>query len=465
MSSRPHAGSSATSDQQSALELASTRAGLTRPMLFAYAALAFPLAMAALPMYVHVQKFYADTLGVDLALLGAILLGVRTLDAVTDPLLGYLSDRAGQTAHGRRALIVLAVPLLAVGFVAMFHPPQAAAAGLAMWLAASLIVVSLGFSTASISYLALGAELSPDYHERTRVTASRGALGVAGVLSAAALPQLLSDRLGAQAGLAWFSLAFVPILALGAVVTLRFGPPPTPSSGSGLRVGMLRAMLLPLANRPYRWLIVVSLLSGTAAAIPGTLILFYVQDVVQRPDLSAAFLGLYFLTGAAGMPLWVAAARRVGKRNAWLIGMVLSVAGFVWAFALGSGAVAEFALVCALSGLAYGAELALPPSILADIVDGDERGRQSRPDGAYFGLWQMLDKLNLALAAGIALPALAWLGYQPGVPQAPQGTLSVLYALVPCIVKLLAAGCLWLAPLEPQARLPGHAGSHGERFS
>ena len=131
--------------------------------------------------------------------------------------------------------------------------------------------------------------------------------------------------------------------------------------------------------------------------------------------------------------------------------MVFSVIAFVWAFLLGPGDIGGFAVVCVLSGLAYGAELAIPPSILADIVDNDVRGASgSRPDGAYFGLWQMVDKLNLALAAGIALPLLGWLGYQPGVLEAEQSTLSFMYALVPCAIKLGAAACLWVAPLEPR---------------
>jgi glycoside/pentoside/hexuronide:cation symporter, GPH family len=171
--------------------------------------------------------------------------------------------------------------------------------------------------------------------------------------------------------------------------------------------------------------------------------------VLQRPALSGLFLALYFLFGAAGMPLWIAASRRFGKKYAWLLGMVFSVIAFVWAFALGPGDIGEFAVVCVLSGLAYGAELAIPPSILADIVDGDVRAASgSRPDGAYFGLWQMVDKLNLALAAGIALPLLGWLGYQPGVLQAEQSTLSFMYALVPCGMKLAAAACLQFAPLD-----------------
>ena len=132
--------------------------------------------------------------------------------------------------------------------------------------------------------------------------------------------------------------------------------------------------------------------------------------------------------------------------------VVLSVAAFAWAYLLGAGDVTAFAIVCALSGIAYGAELAIPPSILADIVDRDPA--RHRPDGAYFGVWQMIDKLNLALAAGLALPLLQWLGYTPGIVQPAQTTLSLIYALVPCIIKLAAIVCLWLAPLQLPQRLP-----------
>lgn len=207
-------------------------------------------------------------------------------------------------------------------------------------------------------------------------------------------------------------------------------------------------MVAPLRNRRFRWLMAVFVVSGIASAIPGTLILFFVQDVLQRPALAGLFLGLYFLFGALGMPAWIAASRRMGKKNAWLLGMMLAVASFIWAWTLGSGDALAFAVVCALSGFAYGAELAIPPSMLADAVDADAPMPGSRPDGAYFGLWQMIEKLNLALAAGTALPLLAILGYQPGTPQQDFAALSFTYALLPCVIKVAAALLLWIAPMD-----------------
>jgi len=410
--------------------------------------------MAALPVYVHVPKLYAGELGLPLATVGAILLGCRLLDALQDPLFGYLSDRVSQRGPGRRLLVLLSVPLLAAGFVGLFHPPAAEAWMLSLWLISYLVVVYLGFSMGSISYYALGAELCRDYHERTRLSATRGAVAVIGVLVAAGVPEALSVTDGAQDGLALFSLAFAPVLVLAAIITVRGTPKPVRAgNGAGMPgTNLYRALIGPLRNRAYRWLIVVSVLSGIAAAIPGTLILFYVQDVLRRPDLSGLFLALYFLFGAAGMPMWIAASRRAGKKRAWLIGMLLSVAAFVWAYLLGPGDVLAFAFVCMLSGTAYGAELAIPPSILADIVDRD--GSAQRPDGAYFGIWQMIDKLNLALAAGLALPLLQWLGYTPGSAQPAHAPLSFMYALVPCAIKLAAIVCLQVAPIEARQVLP-----------
>ena len=420
---------------------------LKRGALFAYASLGLPLSMAALPIYVHVPKFYADTLGMPIALIGFILLAVRIVDAVQDPLLGYWSDRGFAKLGGRQFFIAAATPLLALGMVALFHPEWRGSLAPGTWLAAALVLVYLGYSVASISYQALGAEISTDYVERTRITAAREGLSLVGVVLAAAAPDLLARASEERAGLASFSLLFVPLLALCVWLTLRYAPrtPRAAPPGGG---GVFAGLVAPLANPRFRALLVVFVLNGIAAAIPATLVLFYVDDVLRRPDLQGAFLALYFVCGAIGMPVWVRLAALIGKRRAWLVGMVVSVIGFFWAFALGPGDAAAFAGVCALSGLALGADLALPPSILADVIDYDRRGTGTRAQGAYFGLWNLVTKLNLALAAGIALPTLALLGYEPATETRSVLALGIMYALVPSALKLAAAATLWLAPIE-----------------
>jgi len=416
------------------------------PRLAAYGLLGLPLAMAALPLYVHLPKFYGDDLGMPLALLGAILLVTRLGDAVIDPLLGYLADRAGS----RIRLVVASLPLLVVGMLALFHPP-AERASQPLWLACALIVTYLGFSMASIAYQSWGAQLSTDPHERTRITAARETFTLIGVLIAAAAPQLLGGE-NAQ-GLGRFSVMFAALIAACGAVTLGASPRPAPRRTDA--AGVWHAVTQPFANRDFRVLLVVFVLSGIAASIPSTLVLFYVQDVLRAPDASAMFLVLYFVAGATAMPFWVWLARRMGKKRAWIASMLLAVGAFVWAYVLGPGDVAAFGVICVLSGMALGADLALPPSILADVIDRDARTRAGvAAEGSYFGLWNLVTKANLAAAAGIALPALAWLGYQPGEGSAT-GAVSLVYCLFPCAFKLgaVAALMVWRAPVPVRGRL------------
>ena len=420
---------------------------LNRRQLFAYGILGLPLSMAALPIYVHVPKFYVDEVGMPVALIGVILLAVRIFDAVQDPVLGHWSDRGFSRLGGRRFFIAAAMPLLALGIVGLFHPVWRANLPAGLWLVIMLVLVYLGYSIASISYQALGAEMSTDYVERTRITAVREGLSLAGVVLAAAAPDLLARYFGEGEGLPFFSVLFVPLLAVCAWITLRHSPP-APRVVAPVGRGAFAGMVEPLANTRFRALLVVFVLNGIAASIPATLVLFYVDDVLRRPDLQGAFLALYFICGALGMPLWVRLSAVLGKRRAWFAGMMLSVVGFFWAFALGPGDAAAFAAVCALSGLALGADLALPPSILADVIDCDPRGPQVQAQGAYFGLWNLVTKLNLALAAGVALPALTLLGYEPGADSRSIAALGIMYALVPSALKLVAAAALWFAPIE-----------------
>lgn len=407
--------------------------------LAAYGALALPLAMAALPVYVHIPKFYVDHAALDLAAVGLLLLAVRAIDALSDPLIGIWSDAASARDGHRRRLFWLGLPMTAVGMWGLFSPPGDAGY---VWLALSLSITYLGFSLVNVSYLAWGSEVSRDIAMRTRVTAWREGAGLIGVLLGAALPAALAARMAEPAAFAAFAWLFLACLVVTSAATLAFGPPPIPPAGAP-SLGLRKALCVPFANPAFRPLLVTFMLSGIAAAIPATLFLYFVRDVVGRADLQAQFLLLYFVAAACGLPGWVMLSARVGKARAWFIGMLAAIAAFVWAAFLGQGQVLAFATICVLSGLALGADLALPASLLADVIDVDETRGLGRNEGAYFGLWALAVKLNTALAAGAALPLLAALGFdaRPGAAQSAQGltALAITYAGLPCLLKLLSA--------------------------
>jgi Na+/melibiose symporter-like transporter len=200
---------------------------------------------------------------------------------------------------------------------------------------------------------------------------------------------------------------------------------------------------LPIARPAFRALLGVFVVNGIASAIPATLILFFVQDRLQAPtDMQPLFLGCYFLSAALALPLWLRCVRALGLAKTWGLGMLLAVAVFVFAAQLGTGDSQAFLAVCALSGVALATDLACPAALLAGVIGA--YGDRGRAEGAYFGWWNFATKLNLALAAGLALPTLSLLGYSPGAhDEAALRTLTFAYCLLPCALKLLAAALLY----------------------
>ena len=403
--------------------------------LASYALLGMPLAMMALPVYVLVPKFYAEATGLALTIIGSVLLGARLLDAFVDPLLGAFVDADKKRGSTLRPILI-SVPPLAIGFALMFSPPAGlTATAAAVWLASTLIAAYLGYSLATIAYQAWGSELAHDDPGRARVTAWREGAGLIGVVIAAVIPYAF----GARSLIAVFAVT----LALALYVLVRHAPRP-PARAATATLNPWRSMLAPLATRPFRWLLAVFVVNGIAAAIPASLVLFFIADRLQLEAQSGVFLALYFIAGVASMPLWMKLAQRYSLHAVWLVGIVLAVVAFVWAYWLTSGAFVAYATICVLSGAALGADLALPPALLARVIDAN--GHTGMRDGAYFGLWNLVNKLNLALAAGIALPVLEVLGYRVGVRDASAlGALAFAYAVLPCILKLGAGGVLLAA--------------------
>jgi len=407
--------------------------------------------MAALPLYVHLPAFYGNDLGMPLATLGALLFVLRLADGIVDPLLGAWCDRL----PSRKLPIAIATPVLAVGMVALFAPPLRDPTALVVWLGVALALVYAAFSLATIAHGAWGAELSPDPVERTRTTATREMLALVGVVIASLAPSVLGDS--EATGLQRFSWLFALTVAGCALVSLALAPPaPTPrlATRTGGRA-MVAGLLAPLRDGAFRRLLAAFVANGIAAAIPATLVLFFVADVLRAQAQQGVFLALYFVAAAAGLPLWVRLSARVGKVRAWYAAMTLAVAAFVWAATLGAGDTTAFAVICIVSGAALGADLALAPSILADIIG---RSGRMHATGAYFGLWTLATKMNLAVAAGIGLTLTAAFGYAPGTQDpAALRALAWVYAGVPCLFKLAALVALARFDRDPATRAAGRA--------
>jgi Na+/melibiose symporter-like transporter len=358
-----------------------------------------------------------------------------------------------------------AATVLALGFAGLMLPPVSQPTALLAWAATLLILTYSAWSLLGLLHQGWGTRLGGPDVVQARLIAWREGMGLPGVVVASLLP--------AVAGMGVTAAALAGSLVVAWLAWRRAPTPsstPASASASASAAASAHASATPRGTRPphqatggspnpwrqagFPQLWTVFMFNGTASAIPATLVLFFVNDKLQAPAGSeGGFLALYFLAAAAAMPGWLMAVRRVGLARTWLAGMLLSIAAFCSAAGLGAGDTLAFYGVCAASGLALGADLSVPTALLARLIA--RNGHQGRYEGAYLGWWNWGAKLNLALAAGLALPLLSLLGYTPGIPNT-QGlqALGLSYAVLPCALKVVAAMLLlrWIArqPADPE---------------
>lgn len=408
--------------------------GQTAQRLPAYALFAALLACAGLPIYIHAPKFYVDEYGVSLTALGAVLFGLRLLDVVQDPLLGRLSEKLRDQ---RGVAVGIGCAVIAVAMIGLFAVPPLTSP--VLWFGIMLTLVFSAFSFLTICFYAQGVAKADRMsgHGHLRLARWRETGALLGVCVASVTPVALGAFTGAP--FAGFAVGFA-VLAVAAAVAMR-GEWVSVDVPAGTGFGTV--LRDPLARR----LLFIALLNAAPVAVSSTLFLFYVESALEAPGFEGPLLLLFFLSAAGAAPVWGLLAERHGARRVLLAAMMLAILAFGGALFLGAGDQWWFALVCVASGAAMGADLTLLPALFAT------RMAKIAPSAAEgFGLWSFVSKFTLALAAAILLPLLDGAGYVSGAqdpaPDAAVDLLRLLYAGVPCVLKLGAIFLLWRTNLD-----------------
>ena len=427
---------------------------------FAYALPALSLAVIGIPVYVFLPKFYTDTIGLDIATVGILLMAVRLFDAVTDPVIGYLSDRTTGRCGRRRPYMALGAVGLAVSILFLFRPPVPGSDGLALYFGAWLFALFFFWTVITIPYESLGPEMTPDYHERTSLFSIRDGFLILGTLLAAASPVLIDGALKwmgqvpAEADrFSVMAFVFSPmIVAFSFYCIWQIRETGRRKEQDKLHVGFAAGFSAVLKNRPFLILITGFTISAFGSNLPATLILYYVEYVLQV-EHAEGYLLVYFLTGILFLPFWIRVSGKIGKKNAWILSMAVNTGAFIGVFFLGPGDAMAYGVLVFLSGIGFGAGLALPSSIQADVIDYDQVLTGQRREGRYIGLWSIAKKLSAALGVGIGLLLLGSTGYSPNIRQDETTVfmLRVLYALVPCLCNLLSMAIISFYPISEQA--------------
>jgi len=454
---------------------------LKHHLIFFYGLPGLPLAMLGLPLFVYLPSYYSQNLGLSLSAVGLALLLARSFDVITDPLIGILNDRypkSRSVSWRRKSFIIAGVPLLLVGLNFLLRPDQAATA---FYLFIWSFVTYLGWTLINIPWLAVGAEISQDYHEKSALASSREIFAVIGTVAVISLPVLLSIQSDLKSTLSTLADLLTFVLPLALIPLLwKLSPDTLPSNESKPSQQVFRkqklfskGMFEVVKHPAIKKLLPAYFINNIANALPATLFILFVSYVLQTPEQVGILLICYFLSAIVGIPFWLYLARKTDKHVSWSIALYGSIASFIWVPFINAGDFQAFLIVCLASGFCLGADVVMPASIQADIsqdisqnitqnmesnttfVDSEnDSTNENHQDSTamLFGIWGLLTKLSLALAVGIAFPLLDMVGMKldAQATQAPSEiaviTLVVLYALIPIILKIWVLFQMWHFP-------------------
>jgi len=381
--------------------------------LMAYASPAIPIAAMGLPMVVYMPPFYAQDMGLGLTLVGIVFMLARIWDVVTDPVLGVVSDRFPTRWGRRRHWIVISAPIMILATVQVFmpNPEQVSASYLLVWM----LVLYAAWTLIQVSHMAWGAELSPNYHERSRVQGTREITLLLGSILVLALPTIIEqfqpDKLGSArvSAMGWMVIILLPVTVFWAVSQVG-----EKKVTAVPHVSWLDSFRVIKQNSPLRRLLLCDLLLGIGNGITAGLFLFLAADVLQIQRWSSSVLLLYFISGIFFVPLFISLSKKLGKHITLSLCAAISVISINIIWFIPTGSVLATGLAMILLGINMGAPSFLLRSMMADVVDEDMVNTGHLRTGLFYALLSMTEKIGGAVAIGITYMVLDMIGFIPG---------------------------------------------------
>ncbi len=393
----------------------------------------------------YVLKFSTDVLLIGSAVMGFIFMLSRIWDAVSDPLIGYLSDRTTTRLGRRRTWILASIAPVALMFYAVFAPPAGASGfALELWMGVMVIGFYSAMTLFFVPHLSLGAELSDNYHERSRLFGMRhAAYTVGSILALISMQLLINAQYDAEQEVrvvareqALVAVLVMVALTIFAVVKLR----ERPEFQGRVATNPYHAFRDVWRNPHARLLIIVTFIEYVGSAAIGALTLYVMQYVVGRLTWAPIVILSYMVPSALSVPLWIPLSRRFGKIRLWMFSMILTGLAFGGMFALPFLATVEARLtviivLATLAGAAAGCGGTIAPSIQGDVIDYDELATSERKEGSYFAAWNFVHKLALGVMLGLTGFTLGVAGFVPNQEQTMTVQLAMvtLYGLFPLV--------------------------------
>lgn len=417
--------------------------------LSAFGSLEVPAWSSELAIALFIPQIYASHYGIPLATLGVILFLIRLWSVTTDPIVGALSDRSRSRFGRRKPWIATGGVLFGAAAIALFFPPATPSP---LYLAATLFVYTIGWTMIEVPSWAWAGEVSGDYHERTRIMTYQQVLRSIGLLLILVLPTLI-DQGSATApdtklhvSGAFILLTLLPALPL----TLLALPEPALPATSPRPIGFWRTAAVVFRDRLLLRVLASDVAVTAGQSIRAGLIAFFCVSYMGLPQWASGLYLLQFVFGVAAGPIWLAIGRRLGKCETVIAGELAQAAINIALLAVFPDMLWLLIALAVAQGLTQGSGNLMLRAMVADVADAHELATGHNRTGLFFSVFSLATKAGPAIGIGLALPLLAWLGFQPKGQSAPAAldALKYVFALGPAAAHIISAALIWHFPLD-----------------
>ncbi len=410
----------------------------------------------AINITIHAPRFYSDIVLAPLGYIAIAIAIARAFDAITDPTMGWISDRVKTPWGRRKPWIIFAAPFCAISFWALFSPPgNMGPNASSLWFGLAFGAYFLFYTILHVPYTALGAEISPDYNERSSLFGMQSFFTVLGLLIGSIVPNTLQSGFGLDPRSAYNTLGLIYgclMIVFGLFLfKVKEKAEFVSRESNPLVAGVRRAF----RNKPFCILVIVGIMSFVPSAITGVVMPYYVHYVI-RPENPEKWLMIYLLTyfgiGFLALPIWVAISKRFGKLKTFVIHSVIIISGNLLLFLGAPGRETMIFWVIFYIGIVSATFYFLFPAMMADVIDYDELRTGKRREGQFGSFIALIPKLAIIPAASVPIALLSMAGYIPNQEQTPLviNTIKLLYGILPAVFSFCGLVIMLRYPISQE---------------
>jgi glycoside/pentoside/hexuronide:cation symporter, GPH family len=410
----------------------------------------------------YFPAFMSTVLGQSPELAGMLVMGSKLFDALVDLLIGRMSDHTRSKWGRRKPFLMVGAIISAASFLMLFAPPEMSDAVLMAYMIAALVLYSAGYSLFNVPYMALPAELTEGYHERTRLISFRTVFVSIGQLLGLAMTAALIDYGGGGARGYMMMGLIMALIIMGAMTATALSVPVTSHQPVARHEAKPLGQQLRIMwqNRPFMLLLGAKVFQFLSFASLASTSLLYLLNVVQIGYQGQILLSVVQnVVMALSMPLWVRIGRRFGKKPAYWMGVLLFCASSLsWLVADTSITTSGVVMRAAIAGLGSGALLLMSVSMLADTMAYDRALAKEGREGLLSSTIAVIEKVSFALGVAVLGYFLQQSGYVPTVdgalveqPESAVFALEMGYAVIPSLLFIINGMFLLFYWLDEEA--------------